>query len=139
MLQARRASRLGRAGNKPGMCLRGDCGHAYRLVQLTAARNNQQESLEAERATCEQHRAAIAELAEEALAAKVSIPVPHLIMGHQLAPYADPFVHRPKVKVKSAIPHEGTLALPAIGCLAHTHESMQGVLRSARYDGLTAH
>ena len=46
--------------------------HACRLVQLTAARNNQQESLEAERATCKQHRAAIAELAEDALAAKVS-------------------------------------------------------------------
>ena len=40
-------------------------------MQLTAARNNQAESLEAEQATCEQHRAAIAELAEEALAAKV--------------------------------------------------------------------
>ena len=42
-----------------------------RLVQLTAARNNQQETLAAEKATCEQHRAAIAELAEDALAAKV--------------------------------------------------------------------
>ena len=46
-------------------------GTLCRLVQLTAARNNQAESLEAERETCEQHRAAIAELAEEALAAKV--------------------------------------------------------------------
>ena len=42
-----------------------------RLVQLTAARNNQQETLDAEKATCNQHRAAIAELAEDALAAKV--------------------------------------------------------------------
>ena len=42
-----------------------------RLVQQTAARNNQQETLAAEKATCDQHRAAIAELAEDALAAKV--------------------------------------------------------------------
>ena len=42
-----------------------------RLVQLTAARNNQQETLATEKATCDQHRAAIAELAEDALAAKV--------------------------------------------------------------------
>jgi hypothetical protein len=40
-------------------------------VQLTAARKNAAESLDAERAACEQHRGAIAELAEEALAAKV--------------------------------------------------------------------
>lgn len=45
--------------------------HTCRLVQLTAVRNNHAETLEAERATCEQHRAAIAELAEDALAAKV--------------------------------------------------------------------
>ena len=44
-----------------------------RLVQLTAARNNQQETLAAEEATCDQHRAAIAELAEDALAAKVGV------------------------------------------------------------------
>ena len=54
--------------------------HACRLVQLTAARNNQQESLEAERATCDQHRAAIAELAEDALAAKVGDPL-HVLSG----------------------------------------------------------
>ena len=49
-----------------------------RLVQLTAARNNQQETLAAEKAACDQHRAAIAELAEDALATKVcaSGPVP---------------------------------------------------------------
>ncbi len=40
-------------------------------MQLTASRKNTAESLEAERATCAQHRAAIAELAEDALAAKV--------------------------------------------------------------------
>jgi hypothetical protein len=40
-------------------------------VQLTTSRQNTQESLEADRAVCDQHRASIAELAEEALAAKV--------------------------------------------------------------------
>lgn len=40
-------------------------------MQLTAVCNNHLESLEAERETCKQHRAAIAELAEDALAAKV--------------------------------------------------------------------
>ena len=63
-----------RAGSAHSMGLSRAALHARRLVQLTAARNNQQESLEAERATCEQHRAAIAELAEDALAAKVSHP-----------------------------------------------------------------
>ena len=47
-----------------------------RLVQLTAARNNQQETLAAEKATCDQHRAAIAELAEDALAAKAGARSP---------------------------------------------------------------
>ena len=45
--------------------------HVCRLVQLTAVSNNHLESLEAEREICKQHRAAIAELAEDALAAKV--------------------------------------------------------------------
>ena len=40
-------------------------------MQLTAACDNQAETLEAEKAACEQHRIAIAELGEEALATKV--------------------------------------------------------------------
>lgn len=45
-----------------------------RLVQLTTSRQNTQESLDGERITCDQYRASIAELAEEALTAKVKHP-----------------------------------------------------------------
>ena len=49
------------------------------MVQLTASRKNTQESLEAERSACDQHRAAIAELAEEALGARVTPVSQHLL------------------------------------------------------------
>lgn len=47
-------------------------GCLSRLVQLTTGRKNAGENLDAEKATCDQYRASISELAEETLAAKVS-------------------------------------------------------------------
>lgn len=40
-------------------------------MQLTTGRKNAGENLDAEKATCDQYRASISELAEETLAAKV--------------------------------------------------------------------